>query len=88
VITKLKSNHTFDSILDDVTGHKLKIAATSNTYSSGYGGSGKSTDIHSNAANVTAAMCGPYTMISSILKVHTLKLIQVHRIIATTPTVV
>ena len=29
------------------------------TYSSGYGGSGKSTDIHSNAANVTAATCGP-----------------------------
>lgn len=31
------------------------------TYSSGYGGSGKSTDIHSKAANVTAAMWGPYS---------------------------
>ena len=27
-----------------------------NTYSSGYGGDGKSTDMHSNAANVTAAI--------------------------------
>ena len=30
------------------------------TYSSGYGGSGKSRDPHSHAANVTFAMCGPY----------------------------
>lgn len=29
------------------------------TYSSGYGGDGKSTDMHSNAAKVTAAMWGP-----------------------------
>jgi len=27
-----------------------------NAYSSGYGGDGKSTDMHSNAASVTAAM--------------------------------
>ena len=30
------------------------------TYSSGYGGSGKSRDPHSHAASVTFAICGPY----------------------------
>lgn len=29
------------------------------TYSSGYGGLGKSNELHSYAANVTLAMCGP-----------------------------
>lgn len=29
------------------------------TYSSGYGGDGKFNELHSYAANVTLAMCGP-----------------------------
>ena len=43
-----------------INNNKGWIQKIKDLYSSGYGGSGKSSDPHSQAANVTFAMWGPY----------------------------
>ena len=58
-----KVKHIFSTIRNGFPGpsiwHQLN-EKMNKTYSSGYGGSGKSRDPHSHAASVTFAICGPY----------------------------
>ena len=44
----------------DTTNDPLITKGIKMTYSSGYGGSGKSKELHSQAARVTDAMWGPF----------------------------